>query len=215
MQRVIDHHPAATEAGSKGPLVVLVGYDTRPSAASLVAAAKAGIEAMGLQAVDCGQVTTPQLHFQVVAVNTGALSLPSAPSASDAAATGTSSSEGPAGSGAPSLDLYYDTLLGAFEELCAACCPASSAAGPTALPPTATTPLYVDCANGVGAAALSKAAARLSSKGPTGGPASLQLHLINDGAPGHGGLNKGCGADFVQKEKVAPAGFGSVPANAR
>ncbi|MEW5311869.1 MAG: hypothetical protein WDW38_003551 [Sanguina aurantia] len=44
---------------------VLIGFDTRPSAAVLVAAARAGVEALGCRAVLCGMVTTPQLHFLV------------------------------------------------------------------------------------------------------------------------------------------------------
>ena len=49
-----------------------VGVDTRPSAAELRAAAEAGIAAVGGMAVDCGVLTTPQLHWLVAnAANRG------------------------------------------------------------------------------------------------------------------------------------------------
>eukprot|EP00983_Pelagomonas_calceolata_P113785 1160021-Pelagomonas_calceolata.AAC.6 len=47
-----------------GSLAVLVGCDTRPSSPVLTQAACEGIQAMGVRAVQLGQVTTPQLHFQ-------------------------------------------------------------------------------------------------------------------------------------------------------
>ena len=62
--------------------------------------------------------------------------------------------------------------------------------------------LYIDCANGVGAAPM---AACLLGLG-------LGEQLLNTGG---GGLNEDCGADFVQKELTPPASFAALPADAR
>ncbi len=44
---------------------VFVGYDTRPSRYALTNACKAGIMAMGVEPIDIGQVTTPELQYYV------------------------------------------------------------------------------------------------------------------------------------------------------
>ena len=62
--------------------------------------------------------------------------------------------------------------------------------------------LYVDCANGVGAAAAVDCLRGLG----------LEERLFNTG---DGGLNDGCGADFVQKEQRVPEGCPAAPADAR
>lgn len=62
----------------------------------------------------------------------------------------------------------------------------------------------MDCANGVGAAKLQVLADRLAP--------GLSAELRNTGAEG---LNDGCGADFLQKERRLPAGFQDVPEGAR
>ncbi len=188
--------PSASHAPA--PAVVLLGCDTRPSAARLVAAARAGVEALaGVPTpasqplvLDLGQVTTPQLHFQVVAFN-------GAPFAS-----------------APPLAGYFDELLGGFAELArapplvAAAATASAQGGEEGV----SRELHVDCANGVGAAQLQEATRRLEELAAGGGGLRLQLIALNDGG---GGLNHRCGADFVQKELVAPSGFEQVSASAR
>jgi phosphoacetylglucosamine mutase len=63
----------------------------------------------------------------------------------------------------------------------------------TAAPPT---PLYVDCANGVGGLKLKEMAAGLAALG-------LRMELANTGG---GRLNHLCGADYVQKEQTFPEG---------
>jgi len=50
---------------------VLVARDTRESGEALANEALAGIRAMGIDAVDCGEMTTPQLHYLVWATNAG------------------------------------------------------------------------------------------------------------------------------------------------
>ncbi len=57
-------------------------------------------------------------------------------------------------------------------------------------------PMYVDCANGVGAIKLLQMSPKLAELG-------LKLELRNKG---DGRLNHLCGADYVQKEQVLPAG---------
>lgn len=65
---------------------------------------------------------------------------------------------------------------------------------------TVNADLIVDAANGVGASKL----LLLQKITP-----SLRLQVRNSGLVGEGLLNDGCGADFVQKEKVPPSGFES------
>ena len=71
---------------------MLLACDTRPSSPLLLAAAAAGVEALGGVAVDCGQLTTPQLHWRLRRLNQG---LPWA------------------------LEDYFSTLAGAFRLLVA------------------------------------------------------------------------------------------------
>ena len=49
---------------------VVVGRDTRVSSPALSEACVRGVEAVGGSVVDLGVVTTPQLHYMVVATNT-------------------------------------------------------------------------------------------------------------------------------------------------
>lgn len=58
--------------------------------------------------------------------------------------------------------------------------------------------LIVDGANGIGGLKLEEIKAKISG---------LDIHVRNSGK-GEGILNESCGADFVQKEKVVPLGFG-------
>ena len=55
-----------------GAGVVMIAHDTRPSAGALVAAAAAGVAALGGAAEHCGLLTTPQLHWMVRQRNAGA-----------------------------------------------------------------------------------------------------------------------------------------------
>jgi len=67
-----------------------VGRDTRKTSPALSNAVLAGIAAAGGVATDIGVVSTPQLHYMVVATNTGG------------------------GYGEPTLDGYYSKLSSAF-----------------------------------------------------------------------------------------------------
>ncbi len=162
---------------------VLLGRDTRPSGPELLAAAKAGVEAAGGVVVDLGQVTTPQLHFMVVEYNTRP--------------TPATRPQSP-----PSLDIYFSTLLDAFEQLVS-----SSSSGSSQ--PAAPYTLHVDCACGIGATHLQTAANKLAA-----GKSGLRFALLNTPGP-PGSLNHCCGADYVQKEQVAPAAFQDLPTSAR
>jgi len=74
---------------------ILVGRDTRSSSPRLSAAVVAGVTAAGGSYTDLGVVTTPQLHYMVVANNTDG------------------------GYGVPSLAGYYDKLTAAFNKFLA------------------------------------------------------------------------------------------------
>ena len=77
------------------PSLVIVGRDTRVSSPSLASACLAGVSSLGGRSEDLGLVTTPQLHYMVVATNTKG------------------------GYGQPSLPGYYDKLAGAFKKFMA------------------------------------------------------------------------------------------------
>ena len=79
---------------------VLLACDTRPSGPALLAAAVAGVESLGGTAVQCGQLTTPQLHWQLRRFNQG---LPWA------------------------LQDYFHTLAAAFQQLVAGTAPLQQA----------------------------------------------------------------------------------------
>ncbi|GFR49328.1 hypothetical protein Agub_g11354 [Astrephomene gubernaculifera] len=189
-------------------LTVLIGYDTRPSAPHLLAAATAGVLALKLHAVSCGCITTPQLHFLVHNANHG--------SSSSSDSDGSTAPSLPSAPASPQLQTYFDTILGAFVQLAgttaSASSPTSSSAptsGAAAAGGAAATRLFVDCANGVGAGQLQRLVPALQAVG-------IELQLRNSGeAAGGGQLNHKCGADFVQKERLPPAGFEDVPAGAQ
>ncbi|KAL6745648.1 hypothetical protein V8C86DRAFT_1705972 [Haematococcus lacustris] len=290
---------SAAAVGSPSQVAVVVGWDTRPSAPHLVAAARAGVEALGVAVIPLGQVTTPQLHFQLAMLNQGRLlwppptpcvpapqptpqpaasqqrashAQPAAAAAADAsacpagdaatpsaAAVGEKASGGSEGGapGAPccsvlSLDLYFHTLTNAFHQLLAQAAPCSPTPTPALAAPcsptpaaapssgtvgqgggasssSAAAPLYVDCANGVGAEQLRRAARLLRPPPPHPAPSlgpspptacavpppGLDLVLVNEGGAAGGRLNHECGADYVQKERCAPAGFEGLGQEAR
>ena len=76
---------------------MIVGRDTRSSSPALATAVIDGIAAVGGQLTDIGVVTTPQLHYMVVATNTKG------------------------GYGEASLTGYYKKLTGAYHSWVAGC----------------------------------------------------------------------------------------------
>lgn len=94
--------------------------------------------------------------------------------------------------GLPSLVGYRDKLLNAYALLVQ-----SRSAAPQKYKPH----VVVDCANGVGAIALKQMLEKAREIG-------LNVELRNEGA---GGLNEGCGADFVKIKQAAPSGVTLTP----
>lgn len=87
--------------------------------------------------------------------------------------------------GTPTEDGYNEKLATAFATLF------------TTFGLTEPIKLKVDCANGVGAPAFAKLAAKLTGK--------LEVVLCNDGTTGK--LNDNCGADYVKTNQAAPPGM--------
>ncbi|DAZ92931.1 TPA: hypothetical protein N0F65_005831 [Lagenidium giganteum] len=83
---------------------------------------------------------------------------------------------------------YYNMLVDAFKQLTASM---------DSKKLEMRTPLYVDCAHGVGAPQLTKLAKELGE--------SLHLEILN--TPSDGELNHECGAEHVEKARKHPAGF--------
>ncbi|TYZ69303.1 hypothetical protein PybrP1_003931 [[Pythium] brassicae (nom. inval.)] len=83
---------------------------------------------------------------------------------------------------------YYNMLTDAFKQLTASI---------DAKKLEMRTPLYVDCAHGVGALQLAKLAKELGE--------SLHVEIVN--TPSDGELNHACGAEHVQKARAPPAGL--------
>ncbi|KJX99358.1 n-acetylglucosamine-phosphate mutase like protein [Zymoseptoria brevis] len=71
----------------------------------------------------------------------------------------------------------------------------------------ASSPVTVDCANGVGAPKLKEALKYLPSEDETG----LKITVKNDRIEDAAVLNKDCGADFVKTQQKVPAGFDGKP----
>lgn len=135
--------------------LVVIGWDTRDSAAELVNLVKGGVEAAGGRVIELGCVTTPQLHFALRARDR-----------------------------AHPCDIpdYYQLLHVAYHKLVAK----KDGKIPS---------IAVDCANGVGAAAMKTVASRLT-----------RFKVLN--CPGDGPLNDCCGADYVQKKRLMPTVYG-------
>jgi phosphoacetylglucosamine mutase len=100
---------------------------------------------------------------------------------------------------------YYARLAAGFEALTTA---AADAAAPPSKTPAPAAAIVVDCADGVGAAKLAALAEA------TGGSLALDLRNATR-APG--ALNDRVGADYVQKERVAPSrgGFDALAPGTR
>lgn len=91
-------------------------------------------------------------------------------------------------------EAYVKALASGYVDLLAGA-PSDGSSNPTKV--------LVDCANGVGSAALKQLTAALV-KAPGGKTAAEGLHMVLVNT-GEGRLNDGCGADFVQKERELPA----------
>ena len=179
--------PPPPEEEAKTPRV-LVARDTRESGRALADETLAGVRAMGVEAVDCGIATTPQLHYYVLATN----------------------------SGAPDSEHdYYARLAAGYAALTEEeeeeddedvenieRAPGSRV--------DASPPLVIDCADGVGAQ-------KLKLLGDAVEPYGLTFDLRNRGDAADSSLNDGCGSDYVQKMKAPPkrGDFGSLKSGTR
>ena len=179
--------PPPPEEEAKTPRV-LVARDTRESGRALADETLAGVRAMGVEAVDCGIATTPQLHYYVLATN----------------------------SGAPDSEHdYYARLAAGYaalteeeeEEEDEDVETIERAPGSRV---DASPPLVIDCADGVGAQ-------KLKLLGDAVEPYGLTFDLRNRGDAADSSLNDGCGSDYVQKMKAPPkrGDFGSLKSGTR
>ena len=179
--------PPPPEEEAKTPRV-LVARDTRESGRALADETLAGVRAMGVEAVDCGIATTPQLHYYVLATN----------------------------SGAPDSEHdYYARLAAGYaalteeeeEEEDEEVENIERAPGSRV---DASPPLVIDCADGVGAQ-------KLKLLGDAVEPYGLTFDLRNRGDAADSSLNDGCGSDYVQKMKAPPkrGDFGSLKSGTR
>ena len=154
---------------------IALGYDTRESSVRLANAVKEGLIAMESTICDYGLLTTPQLHFMVRCKNDPSF-------------------------GVDSEDGYYTKLTSNFVTLY----DAVAASNPEAARRFSSSPLFIDCANGVGGV---KGKTLFSEKYI--GKKYLDATILNDGSAEGAVLNKGCGADFVKVNQQAPAGLPS------
>eukprot|EP00568_Trieres_chinensis_P000174 CAMPEP_0183305548 /NCGR_PEP_ID=MMETSP0160_2-20130417/10246_1 /TAXON_ID=2839 ORGANISM="Odontella Sinensis, Strain Grunow 1884" /NCGR_SAMPLE_ID=MMETSP0160_2 /ASSEMBLY_ACC=CAM_ASM_000250 /LENGTH=630 /DNA_ID=CAMNT_0025468759 /DNA_START=44 /DNA_END=1936 /DNA_ORIENTATION=- len=158
--------------------VVHVGRDTRFHSPLLADLAIAGVRSLGAIAIDHGVVTTPQLHHFVMHSN--AHRLPNvSPQRLD---------EGG----------YLETICGSYAALMRT---ASIGSDGDSLRTRRT--LLVDCACGVGGLKVPLIQSTLKRLRLTGG---VELDAVN--LPGNGPLNEGCGAEFVQKNRLRPKIYG-------
>jgi phosphoacetylglucosamine mutase len=141
---------------------VVYARDTRSSGPRLIKALEDGIDAIpNCLKKDFSELTTPQLHFIVRAMNENK-----------------SSTEND----------YFTLMTLAFDKIVGS---------------KNSSPLVVDCANGVGALKLPKLVQ--ASK------ARLDIKIVNDSCNHHNLLNYKCGADFVKVEQKPPTGIEQKP----
>jgi len=178
--------PPTTTEEAKTPRV-LVARDTRESGRALADETLAGVRAMGVEAVDCGIATTPQLHYYVLATNSGAPDSEHDYYARLAAGYAALTEE----------DEDEDEEVENIERA-----PGSRV--------DASPPLVIDCADGVGAQ-------KLKLLGDAVEPYGLTFDLRNRGDAADSSLNDGCGSDYVQKMKAPPkrGDFGSLKSGTR
>ena len=130
--------------------------------------------------VDLGVTTTPVLHYVVKATNDKSGEY-----------------------GVPTEGGYMEKMSGAFKTLMVSwnirsvqqLTTTQGSRGPLQ-------PLFVDCANGVGALGLAKLSKYLAS--------SLPLKPLNDAIDTPGALNSQCGADYVKTRQALPPSIASA-----
>jgi len=163
------------------PASIVYARDTRPSGSELVTALETGLNAFpDVKLLDLGVTTTPVLHYVVKATNdkTGEY-------------------------GAPTVDGYMEKMAKAFRTLIVG--PTTNDSVDDVLNPQGNrgplAPLYVDCANGVGAVTLEHMSRLIGD--------ILPLHPLNDKLDTPGALNSQCGADYVKTRQALPPSVAS------
>jgi phosphoacetylglucosamine mutase len=176
--------PAASLASAR----VYFARDTRPHSPRLAAAVRAGAECVGASVVDCGLLTTPQLHH-IVRVENSALVLPE-PLRASSSCGGDYRGEGG----------YYRMLRDGYVGVLS-----GGGAGEATGPAGPRGALILDCANGVGGLKAPEVVAALT-------PSLFSVELRNTGATEAEAalLNEGVGAEHAQKERLPPSNFSAA-----
>lgn len=159
---------------------VFVGCDTRSSSEKLKRIVVEGIESLGAKVVDFGLVTTPQLHWLVRNYNQKPREFEPLDSGNSRIRAGK----------------YFESLADAFHQL---------TEHKIVVDQKADKPIYVDCANGVGALALCELKKQLKLK-----KSYLNLELFNTNVERTDLLNFDCGAEHVQKNQSLPTGIKAI-----
>lgn len=226
-------YPMPTFSGCK----VVVGRDTRGSSPELARLAVDGVESLGATAIDIGVVTTPMLHWITAYVNGRLSCCFVAPYAFPAKSTDkplveeraqmaaitaaeTSSTQTTPEAHAEKLEVslklprtpveallhaYFDHFIGSTRHFvhlynlrgetnsAAAVCQSSKTWQPIKA--------ICDCACGVGGLHIDALESAFKAL-------NVELSLRNDRPNAGATLNDHCGAEYVQKERKLPAGFG-------
>ena len=164
------------------PASLVYARDTRPSGPELVAALEAGLSAFknDVKVVDLDVTTTPVLHYVIKATNDKSRKF-----------------------GVPTVQGYMEKMAKAFKTLVVRSilrCRAreltrdQGSRGPLA-------PLYVDCANGVGAMAVEEMTKHIGHV--------IALKPLNNHLTTPGALNSQCGADYVKTKQALPPSIAS------
>lgn len=178
---------ATAKINLNAPASVVYGHDTRPTCPALVKAVASGLATMGATVIDAGLKTTPQLHYLVKALNTKGT-----PDAYGEPTEEVSACVRGAAEAQCSLPLahpqgYYAKLSSAYISLVSKF-------------PSTSRPLVVDCANGVGAAALAGLKKHIPDE-------HLLIKAQRTDTKTPGALNSGCGADYVKTNQRLPSGY--------
>lgn len=170
------------------PASIVYACDTRPSSKELVTALETGLHAFeDVKTLDLGVTTTPVLHYVVKAKNDRSGEY-----------------------GDPTIDGYLKKLANAFRTVIVRRPSQGQLEGKADRQGNRgpLSPVYVDCANGVGVKTLTAISELIGDL--------LPIKPINDSLSTPGALNSQCGADYVKTRQalppsVASAGFLSKP----
>lgn len=207
--------------------LIFIGQDTRISSSPLAELLKEAVQAAGGIVVDYGIVTTPQLHWAVGSYNDSQGWLGNTSSKQHFVTDNTPLETTSFAAKLPLVNVYYNRMVRDYTT----CITLSSS---KRLSPSRNNSdvFLIDCANGVGAVAVSALSQLLSQLShfqmygynlPTFMAASVaaietsvettaeQTNTTRaDIAVFTGPVNQKCGAEYVQKSKTAPTNFSKV-----